>query len=176
MPQSSISRNANLVGAFAVAVVDRMADAVEESGGTFGSSAAAVLLIHHGHVRRIDDLRTPLGLSQAGAVRLVDRLEASGLARRATHTGEDRRAVGVELTAQGSRLAKRLLVAREHAVSSLLESLSPAEVERLARACERSLASAAESAPSHARLCRYCDEYACDLSRCPVETSASHAV
>jgi DNA-binding MarR family transcriptional regulator len=176
MPQSSISRNANLVGAFAVAVVDRMADAVEESGGSFGSSAAAVLLIHHGHVQRIDDLRAPLGLSQAGAVRLVDRLEASGLARRAAHAGDDRRAVGVKLTAQGSKLARRLLVAREQAVSSLLESLSPAEVKRLARACERSLAGAAESAPSRARLCRYCDEGVCDLNRCPVEMSASRAV
>ena len=65
------SRASNLIGAFALALVDRMSDAINGHGGPTGSAAAALLLVHHGHVRRVDDLRAPLALSQAGVVRLV---------------------------------------------------------------------------------------------------------
>jgi DNA-binding MarR family transcriptional regulator len=173
MTQSSFSRDANLVAAFAVAVVDRMAGAIEGRGVSFGSGAAAVVLIHQGHIGRIDDLREPLGLTQAGAVRLVDRLERHGLARRVARSGDDLRLVRVELTHAGSETAARVLAAREQATASFLGSLSSNQTDQLARACEAALASAATAAAAPARLCRYCDEEACDLTRCPVEIASA---
>jgi DNA-binding MarR family transcriptional regulator len=172
MTQSSTPRSANLVGAFALAVFDRMAGAIDECDGSFGSSAAALLLIHHGHVGRIDDLREPLGLTQTGVVRLVDRIAHLELAKRVSHAGGDLRLVGVELTPKGSQMVARILAAREQAVARLLGSLTPAEIDQLTGICEKSLAHVAGVAAAPGRLCRYCDEDACDLSRCPVELAS----
>jgi MarR family transcriptional regulator, negative regulator of the multidrug operon emrRAB len=168
MPHAVDHRAANLVGAFALALTDRMSAAID-GGGAGGSAAGALLLVHHGHVRRIDDLRAPLALTQAGVVRLVDRLAAAGLVLRVAGDAPDRRQVGVALTAKGRRRARQVLQAREDAVAGLLAGLAPEEVAALSRTCERTLAGAAAGHPAPARLCRYCDEKACDLTRCPVE-------
>lgn len=167
------SRAGNLIAAFALALTDRMSDALGRQSGLTGSAAAAVLLVHHGHVRRIDDLRTPLALSQAGVVRLVDRLVAAGLVRRVTGDAADRRQVALALTAEGETRAGELLQARERAIAGLLGGLGPGEIAGVGRACERALAMIAAEHAAPARICRYCDETACDLSRCPVEIAAT---
>jgi MarR family transcriptional repressor of emrRAB len=166
MPHAVDHRDTNLVGAFALALTDRMSAAIDGGGG---SAAAALLLVHHGHVRRIDDLRAPLALTQAGVVRLVDRLAAAGLLRRVAGDAADRRQVGVVLTAKGRQRVRRVLEARKDAVTDVLAGLTPKEVAQLSRTCERALAGVAADHPVPARICRYCDEKACDLTRCPVE-------
>jgi MarR family transcriptional regulator, negative regulator of the multidrug operon emrRAB len=163
------SRALNLVGAFALAVADRVSAGMDELGAPAGSAAAALLLIHHGHVRRIDDLRAPLALTQAGVVRLVDRLAAAGLVKRVPGAAADRRKVSLVLTRSGARRARELLRARERAMSELLADLAPDQVTELGAVCERVLATIAADAPAPARLCRHCDEQACDLTLCPVE-------
>ena len=172
MTQSSNGRDLNLIGAFALALVDRMSDAIDREGGLGGTSAAALLLVNHGHVRRIDDLRAPLALTQAGVVRLVDRLVASGLARRVAAADGDRRTVSLALTRPGTARARALMRARERAIGELLASLAPAQVAALGPVSDQVLASIAREDPAPGRLCRYCDEGACDLSRCPVELAA----
>ena len=169
MTHASIDRELNLVGAFALALADRVSAAIDQEGGLGGTSAAALLLVHHGHVRRIDDLRAPLALTQAGVVRLVDRLVAAGLARRVAAEGGDRRTVSLALTRAGSIRARALTRARQRAIGELLAGLAPAQLKSLAAISERVLAAIAHVHPAPARLCRYCDEGACDLSRCPVE-------
>jgi MarR family transcriptional regulator, negative regulator of the multidrug operon emrRAB len=169
MTQSSNDRDLNLIGAFALALADRMSDAIDREGGLGGTSAAALLLVHHGHVRRIDDLRAPLALTQAGVVRLVDRLVASGLARRVASADGDRRTVALALTRAGTARARALMRARERAIAELLAPLAPAQVAALGAVSDHVLAGAAREHPIPARLCRYCDEGACDLSHCPVE-------
>lgn len=167
-------RTANLVGAFAVAVADRIAEEVELMDGPTGSAAAAVLLVHHAHVHRLDDLRVPLALSQAAVVRLVDRLEARGILRRAGRH-DDRREVRLELTPAGDGWVAGLLAARERAVTGVLAGLPREQLAQLGRACERALRGAAAGADAPGRLCRFCDERACDLTRCPVELAAAGA-
>jgi DNA-binding MarR family transcriptional regulator len=169
MTQSSTGRDLNLIGAFALALADRMSDAIDGEGGLGGTSAAALLLVHHGHIRRIDDLRAPLALTQAGVVRLVDRLVASGMARRVPAADGDRRTVALALTRAGTARARALMRARERAIGELLAGLAPAQVATLGMVSEQVLAAAAREHPAPGRLCRYCDEGACDLSRCPVE-------
>jgi MarR family transcriptional repressor of emrRAB len=169
MTQSSNDRDLNLIGAFALALADRMSDAIDREGGLGGTSAAALLLVHHGHVRRIDDLRAPLALTQAGVVRLVDRLVASGLARRVAAADGDRRTVALALTRAGTVRARALMRARERAIAELLAGLAPVQVAALGMVSDQVLAAIAQEDPAPGRLCRYCDEGACDLSRCPVE-------
>jgi DNA-binding MarR family transcriptional regulator len=167
MPHAVDRRAANLVGAFALVLTDRVSGAIEGCGG--GSAVAALLLVHHGHVRRIDDLRAPLALSQPGVVRLVDRLTAAGLLRRVAGDAADRRRVRLALTATGRRRVRQVLEAREDAIAGLLRGLTPEQVAQLSRTCERALAGVAADHPAPARICRCCDETACDLTRCPVE-------
>ena len=172
MTQSSNDRDINLIGAFAVAVADRMSDAIDREGGLGSTSAAALLLVHHGHVRRIDDLCAPLALTQAGVVRLADRLVAAGLARRVVATDGDRRTVALALTRGGTVRARALMRARERAIAELLAGLAPAQVATLGAISDQVLAAMAREDAAPGRLCRYCDEGACDLSRCPVELAA----
>ena len=123
-------------------------------------------------LQRIDDLRAPLSLTQAGVVRLVDRLVAAGLVRRVAAVEGDRRTVALALTRVGAARARALMRARERAIGALLAGLAPAQVAGLAAVSDQVLATIASDDPAPGRLCRYCDEGACDLSRCPVELAA----
>ena len=69
-------RDRNLIGAFALAAADAMRSAAEAEVGQSGAAAAALITIGAYRGRSIEQLRGPLGLSQPGAVRLVERLEA----------------------------------------------------------------------------------------------------
>ena len=62
--------------------------------------------------------------------------------------------------------------ARERAIVELLAGLAPAQVATLGVVSDQVLAAIAREDPAPGRLCRYCDEGACDLSRCPVELAA----
>jgi len=67
----------------------------------------------------IDALRRVLGLSHSGGVRIVKRLEAEGLVAREPDPA-DGRAVRLHLTGAGEREARRLLAARQAALTPLL--------------------------------------------------------
>ena len=173
MTHAFIDRQHNLIGAFALALTDRVSAAVEQEGGPAGTAGAALLLIHHGSVDHIDQLRAPLALTQAGVARLVDRLVAAGLVRRVAAADGDGRKVGLALTRSGGARARALMRARERAIGQALDELSPAQTAQLGELADQVLAAAAREHPSPGRLCRYCDEQACDLSRCPVELAAT---
>src|SRR5690242_6565649 len=109
------NREANLVGAVALALVDAMRAAVEQAGG-HGASGPAALVALDGLLAgaSIDRLAWVCGLSHSGAVRLADRLEADGLLQR--RTGADGRSVALALTASGRRSAARIRAQREAAI------------------------------------------------------------
>ena len=127
----------------------------------------------------MDDLRSAIGLTHSGAVRLVDRLAESGLVER--RPGQDGRSVAVMLTPRGRRVAERTMAARAAVIDELLDRLGPAEraalvplLERLVGAVtERRLAArVAGRPPSGGWLCRLCDFDACGrpAGRCPAPT------
>lgn len=78
---------ANLLGALALAVGDRLASSLKEAVG-HSQSAAALLsaLDQFLEAPGIEHLSTVLGLSQSSTVRLVDRLVADGYVRRTPGT------------------------------------------------------------------------------------------
>jgi DNA-binding MarR family transcriptional regulator len=107
-------------------------------------------------------------------VRIVKRLEAGGLVEREPDPA-DARAVRLHLTREGEREARRLLAARQAALTPLLAGLGQRESAALEGLLERLLASVTDSGDDANRICRLCDPEVCGHpARCPV-TQAVHA-
>ena len=116
----------------------RSTDRIEAAvASPLGPSAPAALAALEGYLggEPIDALRTVLGLTHSGAVRLVDRLAGAGLAER--RAGRDGRCVAVALTPAGERAARALREAREAALEDALAVLSAASARR-SGSCTRS--------------------------------------
>ena len=107
------ARAANVLGALALVLTDRMADAVEDAAAQAETGAAALSALRHvlPPDPTIDLLRQVLGLTHSGTVRLVDRLEAAGQVRRGCRPRRpDARRCA--LTAAGRRAATRVTSGR----------------------------------------------------------------
>jgi MarR family transcriptional regulator, negative regulator of the multidrug operon emrRAB len=155
----------NALGALALEVARRLQEA-GEAASPHGASVRAALTALHGLTggQSIDALRRVIGLTHSGAVRLVDRLAAAGLAER--RVGADGRAVALQLTPEGRRAARRVLARREAAIETVLASLSARERADLARLHERLLAALTDGQQERRRVCRLCDVDACGRD-CP---------
>jgi DNA-binding MarR family transcriptional regulator len=157
------SRAANLLGAASLAVAGAVRDSVEGAAGMGGAVPAALVSIDAYPGRPIDRLRQALRLSQPGAVRLVDRLEAEGWVTRA-RAG---RAVALVLTPAGQRVVERLLAARERALAAALAPLSEDERAQLVPLLEKLLAAGTHDRGDLEHICRLCERAVCE--RCPVD-------
>jgi DNA-binding MarR family transcriptional regulator len=171
-----LARGANLLGAVALAVTDRVRAAAER-GATQGGSAPAALISLAGYLEGspIDAVRGPLALTHSATVRLVDRLVAAGLAQRSE--GPDRRSVAVELTAEGRRAAAEAVRARAEALEEALAGLDPGERAELARLHAKVLGALTDGRATAGHICRLCDAHACghEQGRCPVTQAADAA-
>src|SRR6266567_3796170 len=88
----SYSRAANLLGALALAVCDRLHEATEHlDDGLAASEPAALVTLAHYPGQSILALGRTLGLTHSGAVRLADRLAARLLAGITTDRGSAHR-------------------------------------------------------------------------------------
>lgn len=160
-------RDANLLGAWSLAVADAVREATETSSGYGGAVPAALVTLEAYPGRRLEDLRVALDLSQPGTVRLVDRMQAEGWVRRGAGDG---RSLAVELTAAGRRRARRLLAERDHALATLLAPLTGAERRRLEQLLEKLLRPRAAAGLDPELMCRLCERAVC--ARCPVARGA----
>jgi len=162
---------ANLFGALALAVTDRMFDAVGESGESGTTAVALSALYQFLDHPTVDLLRRVLGLTSSGAVRLVDRLESSGWVQRVD--AEDGRATAVRLTAGGRRIAKRVSDARTTALKQALSTLSPADTREFERLVSLVLVGLKRGPGAVRWLCRFCDMDACGWAdgHCPVRNA-----
>ncbi len=168
----SYSRAANLLGALALAVADRLSEATEQGDdGLMAPQPAALVTLVHYPGQPIAALGKTLGLTHSGAVRVADRMEAAGLLYRAA-SGQGR-ALALRLTEQGQRAAIELLARRQAAVEELIGLLGPGQAAELERLAARMLAGITTDRRSARRLCRLCDEPLCAREAdCPVD----HAV
>jgi DNA-binding MarR family transcriptional regulator len=181
---SSRLHAANVLGALSLVVADRMNASVEPIAALGPSAAAALAALNEfldgGSVTQLSSV---LGLTHSGTVRLVDRLEAEGLVQRGG--ADDGRAVSVELTPGGRRMALRIRQARETSLTSALSALTADQVDGLATALDTMLTTAtlarAEERSTRAQarpepwLCRLCDFAACGRSdaNCPVNNAVT---
>jgi MarR family transcriptional regulator, negative regulator of the multidrug operon emrRAB len=160
-------RDANLLGAWSLAVADAVREATERVTGLGGAVPGALVTLEAYPGRSVEDLRAALGLSQPGAVRLVDRLEAEGWARREPGDG---RALALQLTAAGRRVARDLLAERERSIEALLEPLGERDRSALERLLEKLLRPRAAARCDPEFMCRLCERRSCPS--CPVARGA----
>lgn len=160
---SHTSREANLLGACALAVAERLPVAAHD--------AALVALAGWLGGASIEALARVLHLTHSGAVRLADRLERDGTVER--RPGVDGRSLALYVTGAGARTAGRLQAARLAELEQVLEPLEAHERQTLTGLLEK-LLGGLTSDHAHARhLCRLCAPGVCGHpERCPVTVSA----
>ena len=157
-------RRDNMLGAFVLAVSDRLRRETEEAIGHTGASASALIMVAQFPDRTIEFLRQAIGLSHPATVRVVDRLVERGLVRR--RPARRGPAVALSPTAAGKRQARELLEIRQRVIADSLPELSAAESDALAEVLERALGHVSGSpGTTH---CRLCDMQRCPRSDCPV--------
>ena len=179
MPDQPAERVSNLLGALCLALADQIREATEWAAGVSDAAPAALVSLRESPTERtIEDLRTLVGLTHSGGVRLVDRLSELGyVTRRARPPG---RSVVVTLTQKGVDAADRIERARADVVGRAIRSLSGSDLDRLASAVStviRDIAGdrldrrAAGYPPRNGALCRLCDFTACgrESGFCPAQ-------
>jgi DNA-binding MarR family transcriptional regulator len=164
---------ANVLGALACAVSDRLTEALADlSPGSESADATLSSLDQFLERPSIDLVSGVVGLSHSGTVRLIDRLERDGLVRRSP--GADLRTTSVSLTAAGRQRARQLERSRLRLLEAVLEPLTSDEREQLAALAGRMLVGMMRGPGATRWLCRMCDLSACGRpeGHCPVEREA----
>jgi DNA-binding MarR family transcriptional regulator len=171
-------RGANLLGALSLALSDRISAAISVAAAQSqrpGSETAAEALsaLHHFlDGPSIDRLRTVLGLTSSGTVRLVDRLEQAGYVER--RPGADGRTTTVGLTAAGERVATAVSQAREAVLVETLAALSAPQRAALESLTGSLLVGLIREPGSTRWSCRLCNTGVCGVTtlECPVSRAA----
>lgn len=162
----SAQRTENVVGALALVLSDALLREAQSQAPELGPAAAAINLVGSEPGLSIERLRRALGLSHPGAVRLVDRLVADGLMRRAP-SDRDRRAVALRLTEAGEAGALAIRQARQRSLAAALQVLTAEEQASLTALAEKLLGSLVSNEDEAYAVCRLCDHDAC--TDCPVD-------
>jgi DNA-binding MarR family transcriptional regulator len=162
----------NKLGAFALAISDRVLDAVEHSG-PLGTTACSALVAtcHLPENPTIGDLAKICNVSHSVMVRTVEQLvEHKFLAR---ETGIDRRSVRLKPTKTGLAYRDKILSKRASALESAVKTLSADEQTQLNGLLARMLTGITTSRLESEKICRLCDFGVCK-SDCPPEVAALH--
>lgn len=163
---TSIQRIANLLGAAALAIEDRISRAVV-GAGVSREEASVLVTVSGTSGLTIRDVSEILGMSHPGTVRLVLRLVHRGAVEK--RTGRDKREAHLLLTDVGRDMVARILRAREETLVSLVERVEPRYRRVFESTIEEVLRSLVTTDLDTFRICRLCDEGVCDQRRCPVE-------
>lgn len=163
-------RTANLLGALALELMTRVERLSKRHPNETSSSMAALNVMSFYEGCSNNALAQALGLSHTATVRLVDKLEASGLV--ASETGVDRRSVALKLTPSGRARAQELVSERCRHLCGMLDKLPEEDQRRLSRISETLLKSLVAAASDADHICRLCDETSCPADQCPVHNRA----
>src|SRR5829696_5159107 len=174
MPEAHIARTANRLGAMSLTLSDGIREATEQATGMGGGVPAALVSLHEwADGRSVDVLAAAMRVSHSRAVRVVDRLEAAGLARRESDPSDRRRAL-VWLEPAGRELAERALDARSRVLLSAIADLDAADVRDLERLLGALLDATTVDVRAASETCRLCDAHVCGHYEgvCPVTLAA----
>ena len=175
MPEAYTSRIANRLGAVALTIGDGVREAVEEATGMSGGIPAALISLHEwADGCSVEVLADAMRVTHSRAVRVVDRLEAAGLARRERSTADGRRAL-VVLEPGGHELAERALHARSRVLLGIVESLDETDAGDLERVLAPLLAARTGDTRVARGICRMCDAHTCGHydGACPVSIATA---
>jgi MarR family transcriptional repressor of emrRAB len=175
MPEAHISAAvANRLGALSLTLSDRIREATEVATGLRGGlPAALVSLAEWADGSPVEVLAGAMRVSHSRAVRVVDRLEADGLARREPDPSDGRRAL-VRLEPAGRELAARAVEARARVLALAVAKLDAADVRHLERLLEELLDATTVDTRAAMGTCRLCDAHTCGHyeGACPVTHAA----
>jgi DNA-binding MarR family transcriptional regulator len=163
---------ANALGALALVITDELRRVVTAEVPSATDAAALSALAQFLDGATIDRVHSVLGLTPSGAVRLVDRLSAEGLAARGP--GPDRRTRAVRLTSRGRERAAAVGAARSSYLAGILDTLDDDSVESLRTLVAQVMAAVVAAKDGGAWTCRLCDLNACRRSEgeCPAYNAA----
>jgi hypothetical protein len=121
----------------------------------------------------VEVLAETMRVSHSRAVRVVDRLEDAGLARRESDPSDGRRAL-VRLEPAGRELAERALEARSRVLLSAVAALDAPDVRDLERLLGTLLGATTVDVRAAKETCRLCDAHVCGHyeGACPVSQAA----
>src|SRR5215207_7333028 len=174
MPEAYISQVSNRLGALALTLSDGVREATEAATGTAGGLPAALVSLREwADGQPVDVLAEAMRVSHSRAVRVVDRLEEAGLARREADPADGRRAL-VRLEPAGHALAARALEARAQVLVSAVAGLDAADRRDLERLLGALLDVSTGDLRAAKETCRLCDAHACGHydGTCPVTRAA----
>lgn len=158
-------RLVNIFGAMALGVTDQVRSATGSGMQLGGEAPAALVMIGHVPGLSIDQLGRVVRLSQAGTVRLVDRLASAGLAERRA-APNDRRMVALYLTALGDTQRRALLDRRRQALREVLDAVTVEDLAALERVADAVLQQIPGDAQGALTICRFCNKS--DCADCPM--------
>jgi MarR family transcriptional regulator, negative regulator of the multidrug operon emrRAB len=161
-----MDRSANLLGALGMSLYDSVNRVMQDASGLRSVDAATLNAVMQTPGCSISMISVTIGLTHAGAVRVVDRLERDGMVER--RSGVDGRTAGVFPTAQGRLLGKRQTTARARFLDGLIGQLDPTLRPALTAALEQLLGASTLDPEQAEQTCRLCHEVSCPQSLCPV--------
>lgn len=163
-------QTANLLGAVALSLTDKLRDAVENATGFGGEAAAALVTIGAEPDSTIGFVASVIGLSHSGTVRLIDKLETEGLVKR--RSGSDGRASALRPTSKGKKRVRTILDARESALTEALAGLSISQRNDLSQLLSILLQGQVMDSDDEHKVCRLCDISVCYPAGCPLQEEA----
>ncbi len=157
-----------MLGALALTVADRQAEAVTAVAGDLSAAAAVSALSQLLEAPSIERLRQVLGLTHSGTVRLVDRLVDQDLVVRGP--GPDGRTAAIVLTGRGRSVARQVARARAAVLEEVLAPLDPRVRAAIGQGLGVLLSGIAREEGDVRWTCRLCDTAACGRldGSCPV--------
>lgn len=167
-PKTDRQRTANILGAFALGLTDKIAVALHDVGNRSETTSAAVIQIGAEPGLSIESLRNCLALSHSATVRLVDGLQVQGLVQRQRDKDGDSRVAILSLTHEGEAQMRKALAAREEVIDRTLAHLTDDELHSLTAILERVMPKVVSSRVDQDVVCRLCDLQSCPQDRCPV--------
>jgi DNA-binding MarR family transcriptional regulator len=174
MPAAYTSPVANRLGAAALTLSDQVREATEDATGMAGGIPAALVSLREwADGMSVEVLADAMRLSHSRAVRVADRLEAAGLARREPDPSDGRRAL-VWLSPSGRELADRALEARSRVLDSVVGELTATQRRDLDRVLAAVLDVTTVDTSAARGTCRLCDTHVCGHyeGACPVTRAA----
>ena len=174
MPEAYTAVVANRLGAMALTLSDGIREAAEAATGMAGGLPAALVSLEEwADGSSVEVLADAMRVSHSRAVRVVDRLQAAGLARREPDPSDGRRAL-VRLEPAGRALAERALEARARVLAAAVAELAGPDLRDLERLLGALLDATTVDTRAARGTCRLCDAHTCGHyeGTCPVSRAA----
>ncbi|CAE6876529.1 hypothetical protein R69746_08811 [Paraburkholderia aspalathi] len=163
-----MARTRNLLGAYSLAIADRVRDASEEVAASRGAGPAGIVQIGLYPGQSMESLRHALGLTQSATTRMIERLEQVGLVINEKSDATDARKAVLSLSARGTKIMNEILAARESVIKSHLDLLSEQEQVQFGALLEKLMTNMVDTKADSDYVCRLCDMRNCPDDVCPV--------